>query len=496
MKLDNILNNKNNIYFLHGPGTDKQTILDSIMNYGIRCGHGIFQFTSIYLGTPAEIDEYQKGIIEEWYYKNSPIVFIVSLPKRYTIMESTELNTNKKAHSAFYYYPTEEEQKKNGLQNKPHVYKEFVVGYYNSVTKEFTKNKNYYTNLSIDEQRIFFNKIKENFNKIIEESCGIEKYKELVSKYKPIEEIDFVNIDELIEDIDRKIAQIEKEQAEYEETQKQKAKQNNPDIPESLKGFVYVVDGKIYPKQKLPKELEKDYELFIKINDLSKENTSYEISKEYDRYAKLYEERFGKKAYIAEPSGTKEQAIKAIKKCLERNEDILDEIYYPNKNVYYSDKFTYQEGEIEIISPEDMLHRKVLSNLIENWTLQNRINVEGEKYIPLLDSLKEELNKAKYIKDNRFYTYGRRETLRREFTDILDEKIPYRPNRYFGALMYLEEYIKAESSFFNPSELPSELRKNFHNILMEHNRYNKLGIICEEEKNILLDMINEFKDKI
>ena len=62
--------------------------------------------------------------------------------------------------------------------------------------------------------------------------------------------------------------------------------------------------------------------------------------------------------------------------------------------------------------------------------------------------------------------------------------------------MYLEEYIKAESSFFNPSELPSELRKNFHNILMEHNRYNKLGIICEEEKNILLDMINEFKDKI
>ena len=31
---------------------------------------------------------------------------------------------------------------------------------------------------------------------------------------------------------------------------------------------------------------------------------------------------------------------------------------------------------------------------------------------------------------------------------------------------------------------------------MEHNRYNKLGIICEEEKNILLDMINEFKDKI
>lgn len=491
MKMENILNNKNNLYFLHGSGTDKQNILESIMNYGIRCSHGIFQFTSIYLGTPQEIQEYGKEIIDTWYYKNSPIAFIVSLPKRYIIMEDPEINTHQKAHSAFYYYPTKEEQEKYNLQNKPHVYKEFIVGYYNSVTKEFVENKNYYTKLSVDEQRIFFNKIKENFEHIVNESCGIDKYKEFTMKYKPVEEIEFVNVDELIEDIDKKIAAIEREQAEYEEKQKQKAKQNNPEIPESLKGFVYVLNGKIYPKQKLPKELEKDYELFTKINDLSKENTSYEITQEYERYSKLYEERFGKKAYIAEPSGTKEQAIKAIKKCLERNEDILDDIYYPNKS-----KLVYQEGELDIVSPEDMLHRKVLANLIENWTLQNRVNVPGENYLPLLNNLEEELNKAKYIKDNRFYTYGRREFLRNEFTDILDEKIPYRPNRYFGALINLEEYIRAESSFFNPGQIPNELRNDFHNILREHDRYNKLGIICEEEKNILLDMIREFKEKI
>lgn len=496
MKVENILNNKNNIYFLHGSGTDKQNILDSIMNYGIRCSHGIFQFTSIYLGTPQEIQDYGKEIIDTWYYRNSPIGFIVSFPARYIIMESEEINTNQKAHSAFYYYPTKEEQELYKLQNKPHVYKEFIVGYYNSVTKKFIENENYYAKLSTEEQRVLFNKIKENFEKIINESCGMDKYKNFTLKFKPIEEIDFVNIDELIEDIDKKIAQLEKEEAEYEEQQKQKSKQNNPDIPDSLKGYVYVVDGKIYPKQKLPKDLEKDYELFIKINDLSKENTTYEISKEYDRYAKMYEERFGKKAYIAEPSGTKEQAIKAIKKCLERNEDILDEIYYPNKHAYYSDKFTYKEGEIEIISPEEMLHRKVLANLIENWTLQNKINVSGENYLPLLNNLEEELNKAKYVKDNRFYTYGRRDFLRKEFSDILDEKIPYRPNRYFGALINLEEYIRAESSFFNPGQIPTELKKDFHNILRDHDRYNKIGIICEEEKNILLDMIQEFKRKI
>lgn len=55
-----------------------------------------------------------------------------------------------------------------------------------------------------------------------------------------------------------------------------------------------------------------------------------EEDKEFEKYCKLYEERFGKKAYVAEPSGTKEKTIKAIKTCLEKNEDLLDKILYPN----------------------------------------------------------------------------------------------------------------------------------------------------------------------
>lgn len=49
-----------------------------------------------------------------------------------------------------------------------------------------------------------------------------------------------------------------------------------------------------------------------------------EEEKEFEKYCKLYEEKFGKRAYIAEPSGTKEQTINAIKTCLEKNEDLLD----------------------------------------------------------------------------------------------------------------------------------------------------------------------------
>lgn len=49
---------------------------------------------------------------------------------------------------------------------------------------------------------------------------------------------------------------------------------------------------------------------------------------EFEKYSKLFEERFGEKARIAEPGGTYKQAIDAIKKCLELNENILDSLLY------------------------------------------------------------------------------------------------------------------------------------------------------------------------
>lgn len=65
--------------------------------------------------------------------------------------------------------------------------------------------------------------------------------------------------------------------------------------------------------------------------ELSKED------KEFEKYLKLFKERFGRNAYIAEPSGTKQQTIEAIKICLEKNEDILDQLLYPN----YDSNFLY-----------------------------------------------------------------------------------------------------------------------------------------------------------
>lgn len=68
-----------------------------------------------------------------------------------------------------------------------------------------------------------------------------------------------------------------------------------------------------------------------------------QLDEEFEKYCQLYEERFGKKAYIAEPSGTKQKTMEAIAICLEKNEDLLDKLLYQN-----SDRFMWKEGDIRI----------------------------------------------------------------------------------------------------------------------------------------------------
>lgn len=66
------------------------------------------------------------------------------------------------------------------------------------------------------------------------------------------------------------------------------------------------------------------------MSDVDKKHIKTEEEKEFDYYCGLYKEKFGKRAYIAMPGGTMKQTIEAIKVCLEKNEDLLDELLYPN----------------------------------------------------------------------------------------------------------------------------------------------------------------------
>lgn len=81
------------------------------------------------------------------------------------------------------------------------------------------------------------------------------------------------------------------------------------------------------------KEVKMDENIINYINNIENTNLS-EKDKEFEKYLKLFKERFGRNAYIAEPSGTKQQTIEAIKICLKENKDILDELLYPNTDKY------------------------------------------------------------------------------------------------------------------------------------------------------------------
>lgn len=95
-------------------------------------------------------------------------------------------------------------------------------------------------------------------------------------------------------------------------------------------------------KLNLENNKKKEQRILEMMNNIqSTEYVETKIDKEFNKYSKLYEKRFGKKAYIAEPSGTKEQTINAIKECLKRNEDILDDLLYPNLKKDMKDNIFY-----------------------------------------------------------------------------------------------------------------------------------------------------------
>lgn len=255
MNYNEIFKNENNIYFAHGSGTDKKEIIDSIIENGLRCNHGALQFTSIYLGTKQNVFDYGKDILENWSYKNSGIVFIIALPKYFCIADRDELNTAKKQYLSFCFLPSQKDIEEKQLLNKLHIYKEFIVGYYNSITNEFEKNENYYELLPLEKQIEILTTIRNNYLKIIQESCEIEKYKELVNKYNIDNAFEENTINLIIENINKKevipnIVNID------------------PEVPYELKQYIDVRDSIVYVKEDIPQDLERDFELFVEINNL------------------------------------------------------------------------------------------------------------------------------------------------------------------------------------------------------------------------------------
>lgn len=151
------------------------------------------------------------------------------------------------------------------------------------------------------------------------------------------------------------------------------------------------------------------------------------------------------------------------------------------------------------------LKREKLIELTEEFMKQNSnfeiFKIPNELYLDYFGNLENAFKEHSFESDERFVTYGRLNFLKEELSQRLnDEKLKYEePNSVWGkdkwdnrmgAFIDLWDYIRGDR-WFTPPNIPEG--KNFKEILSANDQYYKEGFICEQEKNILLEMVNEIK---
>lgn len=189
-----VFNNSKNGYYGHGTNGDKN-VIDSIFKYGLRNSHGTLYHTTMTFGPGDQIDENVIDLLNNWPHLNSKKIIILSLPIKYHIYDNLDIGTYLKATEAFSYVPSEEEKAKESLLlDGTYTMPEFIKGCYDVEKKEFIANTKYYENLSIDEQNNLFDIVKQNYIRVLEESCGIFNYKDIIN-YLPYFEFPVNNED-------------------------------------------------------------------------------------------------------------------------------------------------------------------------------------------------------------------------------------------------------------------------------------------------------------
>ncbi len=75
-----------------------------------------------------------------------------------------------------------------------------------------------------------------------------------------------------------------------------------------------------------------DNNTFDSVNNNFNDSELSEFEQEYIKYTELFRKKFGRfPEIIFDSKVTKEQNLEAIKKSIEQNKDMLDEILYKNK---------------------------------------------------------------------------------------------------------------------------------------------------------------------
>lgn len=180
-----------------------------------------------------------------------------------------------------------------------------------------------------------------------------------------------------------------------------------------------------------------------------------------------------------------------------------------DKLVSHKQKCPYCGYEaISIDSLSDKLKReeivKITEEFINNFNKYEIFKIPNELYLDYFRKIEDKFNAYDFEEDSRFVTYERLSFLKEELTQRLDDdKLRYEePNSVcgkgkwdnrMGAFIDLWDYIRGDRHF-TPAHIPQGL--NFRKILQNNDQYYKDGLICKQERDILLEMIKEIKSFI
>ena len=120
--------------------------------------------------------------LENWGHRSTKII-IVSVPSKYNVINTKGEGIDKIGHHAFFDYIPLEKALDLGIQTGVYLKPEFIMGMYDSKSKTFINNERYYENLTLEEQTLLFEQVKENYIQAIKSlGMDIEEYVELLEQ--------------------------------------------------------------------------------------------------------------------------------------------------------------------------------------------------------------------------------------------------------------------------------------------------------------------------
>lgn len=160
---------------------------------------------------------------------------------------------------------------------------------------------------------------------------------------------------------------------------------------------------------------------------------------------------------------------------------------------------------LEFLKVNNKLKREDLNNITQKFLGVIKespiFEIPDKNYLDYFEELKQKLNQYELKEDLRFVAYGRLSCLKTELTERLkDEKLKepdpnwkYKWDNRMGAFWDLFDYIRGDRHI-TPGHVPEG--ENFKEVLTKNDKYYEEGFICKQEKEILLDMIDEIENHI